>query len=77
MVTCEQLEDRDFERKVAGALAEIHVIPVPDDMPRNWEAKEGIQRCLNDLPQRIPDPEVDKWYQATFAGMSTACCFTN
>ncbi len=50
-VSLEQLEDPEFERKVAKILAQIHVIPVPADMPKCWELKEGLHRCLENLEQ--------------------------
>ncbi len=64
IVSVEQLENPELERKVAKILAEIHVIPVPDDMPRNWELKEGLLRCLNELDK---DSNVDVRYKADYA----------
>ena len=69
MVTREQLDDPSFERKIAKILAQIHLVPIPDDMPRNWEAKEGVQRCLIELAKQKPtDPEAGEWYRANIAG---------
>ncbi len=68
MVTREQLKDPQLERKVATILARIHTVPIPDDMPRKWQAKEGLRRCLQELPEKISDPKLDEWYQANFAG---------
>ncbi len=51
MVTVEQLENPEIERKVAKILAEIHRIPVPEDVTKCWNLKESALRCLNELAQ--------------------------
>ncbi len=59
VVTMEQLDNPEFEKKVAKILAEIHVIPVPYDMPRRWELKDGALRCLKYLEK---DQNLDPRY---------------
>ena len=55
----EQLKNQELEKKVAKILAEIHVIPVPDDMTRRWELKDGALRCLKYLEK---DQNLDTRY---------------
>ena len=58
-VTLEQLKDPTMEQKVAKILAQIHAIPVPENIPRRWELKEGALRCLKELEQ---DSNLDPRY---------------
>ncbi len=59
VVTLEQLENPELVRKVAKILAEIHVVPVPDYLPKTWQVKEAALRCLNDLAK---DPNLEPRY---------------
>ncbi len=66
-VTLEQLQNPELERKAARIIAEIHVIPVPQDMPKKWTLKDGTLGCLKELEANIKN--VDKRYEERYAGI--------
>ena len=53
-------------RLVARRIAEVHSIAIPPGMPVRWEAKNGLQHCINALPEHIKDPEHDKLYVISY-----------
>ncbi len=65
IVTLQQLKSPEIERKVAEILAQIHLVRIPDDMPKHWGFKHGLQRCISELKL---DSNLDPRYQAMFDG---------
>ncbi len=62
MVTAEQLQDQELERKVAHTLAQIHMIPILEDVRKHWTLREAALRCLNELDDPHLAPHVDQRY---------------
>ncbi len=59
----EELQNQDIERKVAKMLAQIHLITIPSDIPKCWELKEGLLRCMGELDQ---DSNLEERYKELY-----------
>ncbi len=66
MVTAEQLQDQELERKVAHTLAQIHMVPILEDVTKHWTLREAALRCLNELDDPNLAPHVDHRYCIVF-----------